>query len=357
MPAGRLQSKRYPVAEPEEAVEFYFRQGWTDGLPIVPPTPARVERILAGTRRDPAELIGLIPPNHGKATVEKIAINAVMAGGLPAYPPVVIAAVQALTAPPFNLHGAQATTGPHSPLCIVNGPIRRRLAINGGPHVFGPGWRANGTIGRAVKLIMLNLGGAKPGEIEKSTLGHPGKYTFCIGENAAESPWEPFHVEHGFAADVSTVAVVAAEPPLSISDPTSRTARDLVAPMGASLAVAWNDRLHLRGQCLLVIGPEHAQTIAREGWTKADINRFLYEHVRTPLGGLLRGPEWELGVSRQRLPPWLDAGNEPTLVPKFMSPEEILILVAGGTAGTPSARLSGWGNGFTSRMVIKPIEV
>jgi hypothetical protein len=357
MPAGLLQSKRYPVADPEEAVEFYFQQGWTDGLPIVPPTPARVERILTGTRRDPAELIGLIPPNHGKATVEKIAINAVMAGCLPDYLPVVITAVQAITDPHFNLHGVQATTGPHSPLCIINGPIRQRLEINGGPNVFGPGWRANGTIGRAVKLIMLNLGGAKPGEIDKSTLGHPGKYTFCIGENEEESPWEPFHVEHGFAADVSTVAVFAAEPPLSISDTTSRTARNLVATMGASLAVTWNDRMHLRGQCLLVIGPEHAQTIAREGWTKADIKRFLYEHVRKPLGELLSGPEWELGMSRQRLPPWLDTGNEHTLVPKFISPEEILIVVAGGTAGTHSACLSGWGNGFTSRMVIKPIEV
>jgi hypothetical protein len=270
---------------------------------------------------------------------------------------VVIAAVQAVTEPSFNLHGVQATTGPHSPLCIINGPVRQTLEINGGPNVFGPGWRANATIGRAVKLIMLNLGGAKPGEIDKSTLGHPGKYTFCIGENEEESPWEPFNVEHGFAPDVSTVAVFAAEPPLSISDTTSRTARDLVATMGASLAVAWNARMHLRGQCLLVIGPEHAQTIARDGWSKGDIKRFLYEHVRKPLGELLRGPEWELGMSRQALPAWIDTGDEHTLVPKFISSDEILIVVAGGTAGTHSACLSGWGNGFTSRMVIKPIEL
>jgi hypothetical protein len=357
MRARLLQSKRYPMADPEEAIEFYFHQGWTDGLPVVPPTPARVERMLTGARRDPDELIGLIPPNYGKATVEKLAINAVMAGCLPAYLPVVITAVQAITDPQFNLHGVQATTGPHSPLCIINGPMRQTLEINGGPNVFGPGWRANATIGRAVKLIMLNLGGAKPGEIDKSTLGHPGKYTFCIGENEEESPWEPFHVEYGFAPDVSTVAVFAAEPPLSISDTTSRTARDLVATMGASLAVAWNARMHLRGQSLLVIGPEHAQTIARDGWSKADIKRFLYEHVRKPLGELLRGPEWELGMSRQTLPAWLDTANEHTLVPKFISSDEILIAVAGGTAGTHSACLSGWGNGFTSRMVIKPIEV
>src|ERR671922_550617 len=174
MREGLLQSKRYPMADPEEAVEFYFRQGWTDGLPIVPPTPERVERMLQGTRRDPGELIGLIPPNHGKATVEKIAINAVMAGCLPAYLPVVIAAVQAITDPQFNLHGVQATTGPHSPLCIVNGPIRRALEINAGPNVFGPGWRANSTIGGGVELIMLNLGGGQPGGIGKNTLGGPG---------------------------------------------------------------------------------------------------------------------------------------------------------------------------------------
>jgi len=356
MSTGLLQSKRYPLSDPEEAVEFYFQQGWTDGLPIVPPTPTRVARMLQGTRRDPAELIGLIPPNYGKATVEKIAINAVMAGCLPAYLPVVVTAVQAMTDPQFNLHGVQATTGPHSPLCIVNGPIRQTLEINGGHNVFGPGWRANSTIGRAVKLIMLNLGGAKPGEIDKSTLGHPGKYTFCIGEYEEESPWEPFHVEHGFARDVSTVAVFAAEAPLAISDTTSRSARDLVATMGASLAVAWNARMHLRGQSLLVIGPEHAKTIAGDGWSKSDIKRFLYENVRKPLGELLRGPEWELGMSRQTLPAWIDAGNERTLVPKFLSPEELLIVVAGGTAGTHSACLSGWGNGFTSRVVIKAIE-
>jgi hypothetical protein len=357
MSAGLLQAKRYSLADPEEAVEFYFQQGWTDGLPIVPPTPARVERMLQGTRRDAAELIGLIPPNYGQATVEKIAINAVMAGCLPAYLPVVISAVQAIIDPQFNLHGVQATTGPHSPLCIVNGPMRRTLAINGGPNAFGPGWRANSTIGRAVKLIMRNLGGAKPGEIDKSTLGHPGKYTFCIAENEEESPWEPFHVEHGFAPDVSTTTVVAAEAPLAISDTTSRSARDLVTTIGASLAVAWNARMYLRGQSLLVIGPEHAKTIAREGWSKADIKRFLYENVRKPLRELLRGPEWELGMSRQTLPAWLDTGNEHTLVPKFASPDEILIVVAGGTAGTHSACLSGWGSGFTSRMVIKPIEV
>lgn len=356
MSAGLLQSKRYPLDDADDAVEFYFTRGWTDGLPVVPPTPRRVEAMLTGTQRDPAELIGLIPPNYGKATVEKIAINAVMAGCQPTYLPVVIAAVQAITEPGFNLHGVQATTGPHSPLVIVNGPMRKALDINGGPNVFGPGWRANGTIGRAVKLIMLNLGGAKPGEIDKSTLGHPGKYTFCIGENEEESPWEPFHVEHGFAREVSTVTVFAGEPPHAISDTTSRSARDLVAVMGASMATSWNTRMYLTGQSLLVIGPEHAKTIARDGWSKADIKRFLYENVRRPLGELLSGPDFELGMSRDTLPAWIDTRNERTLVPKFVSPEEILIVVAGGTAGTHSACLSGWGSGFTSRMVIKPIS-
>jgi hypothetical protein len=356
MSLGVLQAKRYVVDDPEGAVEFYFERGWTDGLPVIPPTPQRVERMLTGTRRDPAELIGLIPPNYGKATLEKIAINAVMAGCRPEYLPVVIAAVEAMTEPQFNLHGVQATTGPHSPLCIVNGPVRKRLNINGGPNVFGSGWRANGTIGRAVKLIMLNLGGARPGEIDKSTLGHPGKYTFCIGENEEESPWDPFHVEHGFGREVSTVTVFAAEPPHAVSDTTSRSARDLVSTMGASMATAWNTRMYLMGQSLLVIGPEHAKTIAQESWSKEDIKRFLYENVRRPLGELSAGPAWELGMSRDHLPAWLDSRNERALVPKFVSPEEILIVVAGGTAGTHSACLSGWGSGFTSRMVIKPIS-
>jgi hypothetical protein len=212
------------------------------------------------------------------------------------------------------------------------------------------------TIGRALRLVLTLTGGAIPGRLDRSTMGNPAKLGLCIAENEEASPWEPFHVEQGFAREASTVAVVAAEAPLAISDTTSRSARDLVATMGASLAVAWNTRMYLRGQSLLVIGPEHAKTIAREGWSKADIKRFLYEQVRKPLRELLRGPEWELGMSRQSLPAWLDTANEHTLVPKFLSPEEILIVVAGGTAGTHSACLSGWGSGFTSRMVIKPIE-
>src|SRR5712691_9357620 len=199
-----------------DAIEELFARGVTDGLPVVPPTRARVDRAIAASGRAPDALIARVPPNYGRATVEKIAINAVMAGCRPAYLPVIIAAVEAACAPAFNLHGVSTSTHFSAPLIVVNGPIRARIELNCSFGVFGPGHRANATIGRALRLVMINVGGAKPGETSMSTFGHPGRYTYCIGEHEEASPWAPYHTERGFSAADSTVTLFAGEGPHGI---------------------------------------------------------------------------------------------------------------------------------------------
>src|SRR6266699_2945397 len=208
-------SLAYPGLD-ADAIEELYARGVTDGLPVVPPTRGRVERTIAASGRGPDALIGLVPPNYGRATVEKIAVNAVMAGCRPEYLPVVIAAVDAICDPAFDLHGVSATTNAPTPLVVINGPVRGKLGVNCAAGVFGPGWRANATIGRAVRLVCVNLGGARPGVVSMSTLAHPGRYTYCIGEHEEASPWESLAVEHGFAASQSVVAVLAADAPLGV---------------------------------------------------------------------------------------------------------------------------------------------
>ncbi len=347
----------YELGDETDLIEFYFDQGVTDGLPVVPPTEERMQRMLAATKRPTDEVIALVPPNYGQATVEKIAVNAVMAGCKPAYLPVVMAGVQAMCDERANLHGVQGTTHTATPLFIVNGPIRQQLDINCATGVFGSGWRANATIGRALRLIMVNLGGAQPGEIDKSAMGHPGKYTYCIGEYEEVSPWEPLHVERGYDKEQSTVSVYCCDAPQCISNHGSRTARGILGTIGASMAVGWSDKTYLSANYLVVIGPEHAKTMAMDKMNKQAVKRFLYENVRRPLHELLPGPDGSEGVARERLPGWLDASRDDTLIPKVSSPDNIIIAVAGGTAGRFSVHMCGWGSGAgSSQLVTVPID-
>lgn len=343
------------MTDADDEFEWFFEQGLTDGLPVVPPTRARVERMLTGTRRGPDEVLGELPPNYGRATVEKVAVNAVMAGCRPAYLPVLIAAVECACDPAFNLHGVSTTTHFAAPLIIVNGPVRHRIGLNCGAGLFGPGWRANATIGRALRLLMIHVGGARAGETSMSTFGHPGRYTYCIGENEEASPWPPYHVEHGFDSETSTVALFAGEAPHGISDHASRTARALAGSLGWSMAGLWNSKhFPLYSPTLLVVGPEHARTFAAEGWSKTDLRRDLYERIRRPYRELLPDPEHGEGTNLRYTahPPPPEA-----LVPKFPSPDEIHILVAGGTAGRFSVAIPGWlGARHGSRPVIRAVE-
>jgi hypothetical protein len=324
-----------------DELEIWFDKGVTDGLPVIPPTRSRVERMLLGTARDRAELVGLVAPNYGRATVEKVAINAVMAGCRPEYLPVVLAAVEAACAPVFNLHGISTSTHFSSPLIVVNGPVREQAGINCSFGVFGPGFRANATIGRALRLVMINVGGARPGATSMSTFGHPGRYTYCVGEHEEASPWVPYHVDRGLVATESAVTLFAGEAPHGISDHASRTARQLAGSIGWSMAGLWNAKhFPLYSPTMLVVGPEHARTFADDGWSKDDLKRHLFESVRVPYRTLLpdedngEGTNLRFAKEHDRKPD--------ELVPKFPSVDAIHVVVAGGTAGRFSMAIPGW---------------
>jgi hypothetical protein len=336
-------------------LERWFERGVTDGLPVVPPTRERVDRMLAATLRSPHSLVARVPPNYGRGTVEKLAVNAVMAGCRPDYFPTVLAVVEAACDPAFNLHGQSGTTNATSPLIIVNGPVRGRLGVNCAAGVFGPGHRANATIGRALRLVMINLGGTKAGEISMSTLGHPGRYTYCIGEHEEASPWEPLHVERGFARDQSTVTVFSGEGPFIVNDHLSRSAPQLLASLGWSAAGVWNHKsFPLYGHTLWVIGPEHAKTIGDEGWAKARVKQYLHDTIRRPARELAPGPD---GAETGRLKDLVGHAGPEDRIPKFPSAAEIMVVVAGGTAGRFSAVIPGWmGGEIGSSPVTRAIE-
>jgi len=318
--------------QPElDPLEGLYARGVTDGLPVVPATAARVGAAVEASGRARDELIALVAPRLGRATVEKIAINAVMAGCRPEYLPAVIAAVEAICDPDFALVGVSGTTDAVAPLLILNGPVRAALDVNSGAGAFGPGWRANATIGRAVRLVWQNIGGAAPGAISMSTFSQSGRYSYCIGENEEASPWEPLHVEHGFAAGESTVAAVAAEAPQVVANTQGRTGREILATIARSGIVIASDAHAGLGDTVLVIGPEHARTIAGDGWSKPDVRQFLWEEMRVRVGG--------------------------QMMAKLREPGNIRLVVTGGTAGRFSAWIPGWPfPGSPSTMVIKPIR-
>ena len=335
--------------------EAWFDKGVTDGLPVVPPTRARVEAMLAATRRARDELLGEMPPNYGRVTVEKAAVNAVMAGCRPEYLPVLLAAVECACDPAFNLHGVATSTHFSAPLMVVNGPVRQRIDLNCSFGVFGPGYRANATLGRALRLLMINVGGSRPGEISMSTFGHPGRYTYCIGEHEEASPWPPYHVARGLPPGSSAVTLFAGEAPHGISDHASRTAKSLAGSLGWSMAGLWNSKhFPLYSPTMLVVGPEHARTFAADGWSRDDLARHLHDTIRVPYGTLLPDEAHGEGTNLRfgKTTPGAD-----TLVSKFPSVEDIHIVVAGGTAGRFSMAIPGWlGTKNGSRPVTRAID-
>jgi hypothetical protein len=322
-----------------DAIDAHYQErGWTDGLPIVPPTEPRVREFLTQTTRDAREIVGVLPPRQGEATVEKIAANAVMAGCRPEYLPVVLAAIEALADPLFNLDSVQATTHPVAPLLVVNGPIARTLGLQAGYNAFGQGFRANVTIGRAVRLVLMNVGGGLPGAGDRATQGSPAKLAYCVAENEAESPWEPLHVEAGLPADTSTVTVFGAEGPHNIQDHFSNTALGVLRTVAGAMGQAGSNNLLGRGGPLLSLGPEHAATIAKEGYSKQRVKEFLFEHARFPLGRL--GLEYQ----RQQIERWGVVDAPDTMVPIVRRPEDISIIVVGG-AGKHSCWQPTFGDG------------
>ena len=318
-------------ADFDRANELLYAWGWTDGLPVVPPTSERVDRFISDAGLDPCRTVGVMPPRRGIATVRTIAANAVMAGCRPEYLPVVIAIVEALLDPAYALEGRQTTTHAGAPMVIVNGPIAERLGINYGPGCLGPGWRANATIGRAVRLALINIGGASPGVIDSATHGHPGKYTYCFAENERSNPWIPLHVERGFSADTSTVTVVNAEAPHSINDAKSKVALDLMLTIASVMSTLGANNTYYQGHPVLILGPEHAALLHRLGWDKADVKAYIYEHARQP-ARLVRGRGMEIG---REFPHWVDLAHDAAMVPIIARPDDLIVVVAGG-AGAKS---------------------
>ena len=357
--AAMLGARRVRVPAGDDPFEFMAAQGLDDGLPVVPPTEERVLRMLQGTTRSASEVVAHIPPNLAPATVEKIAVNVVMAGCRPEYLPVVIAATEAACTDAFNLHGVVATTYFAAPVIVVNGPIRHEIGLNCGGNLFGQGFRANATIGRALQLLVRNVGGGRPGGVDMSTLGQPGKFTCCVGENEEASGWEPLHVERGFGRETSTVTLFAGEAPRAIRDQLSRTARSLGASIGLCLDAMAHPKLHQMGEVLLVVSPEHARTFARDGYSKTDLRTRIQQVTARPLRELLPDDECQKGMALGAVPKELrgqdgrpTAEALDTLFPKFARDENILIVVGGGTAGKFSAVLGGWASGAAGSMAV-----
>ena len=315
----------------DEVNACFYERGWTDGLPVVPPTRERVEGLITGWPGEPDEEIAEVPPLMGVATVRAVAVNAVMAGCAPEYLPVVVAAVSAITRPRYGLSHRQTTTHPATALIIVNGPIAKRLKINSGSGLFGPGWRANATIGRALRLCLINLGGAAPGEVDRAQHAHPGKYTYCIAENEDANPWEPYHVERGFQPEESTVTLTCGEAPHCITDNYNTEPHALLFGYADSMATLGGNNLSSQGEPALVMAPEHAAYIARAGWSKADVKRYLFEKARKPwkhvgVRGKSKGPAF---------PVWVDRTDPEASVP-ILTHADALILIVGGGEGQKS---------------------
>lgn len=339
-------SKIHEAADLEAAVEYCYQQRWTDGLPVIPPTPGAVERIVGYLGRAPGEIIGIVPPRNGIATIEKIAINCVMAGCKPEYVPIVITALEAMLQERFNLNGVQATTNPCAPLAIISGPAAGELGFNTKENAFGHGSRANAAVGRAIRLILWNIGGGYPGEPCKTTLGQPGYYSFCIAEDGDTNPWEPLHVEAGFRPEDTVVTVVATGAPGMIqSGAGSKPAADVLYVLARSIAVLGSSNFN-GGDMVLVLGPMTATNLADAGLSKADVKRELMRLATVSVRDAKR---------RHSIPPshpmhWskvTDANDDNALVPYIRSPENLVLLVTGawGSAGAHCALCPGWGAG------------
>lgn len=322
--------------EPAELFSEMIERGWSDGLPVLPPTRAAVEKMVAASGLDWHFSLGAMPPLNGRATIEKLAANAVMAGCLPEYFPLVVAATTGALLPGFNLDGVQTTTGNVAPMIIVNGPCRQRIKINSGANVLGPGWRANATIGRALRLIMTNIGGAIPGQFDKSTVGQPAKYTFCFGENEEASPWQPLHAERGLDMNCDTVSVTGCSGVYSAVDMASQTAKGLLKTFALTMTGGLASGVTTT-EVLIVICPEHAAIFAAGGYSKDAIRQELFAMARLPHEKI---SDENLELLSKRRPRWFQKNGAAGEIGAVDRPEDIWLVVAGG-AGAKSAYLPG----------------
>ena len=328
-----MRAERLEVAADLDAFqELAESRRWTDGLPVVPPTVTRVEAMLESAGDAATASLGAVPPGGGDATLERLAACAVMAGCRPAYFPVVIAATRAMLRPEFNLLGVQATTHPTAALVVVSGPVARELAIHGGSGAFGPGFRANATIGRAIRLILINVGHGIPGEGDRSTQGSPAKFTYCVTENVEQTPWPEFHVSRGYSAGDNVVTVIGTEAPHNVNDHENTQAEALLEVVADTLRPLGNNNWYMthhdRSEVVVALGPEHARQIASHGWSREDVQRFLFARVTRTIGELKTGGMWQMKDWAPDLLALSD--DDAAAVPIVRRPEDVFVLVAGG---------------------------
>ncbi len=340
---SKMVSRRVELAALEDEHEALFDRGWTDGMPVVPPTEARVMRMLEGTSRAPDDIVAIVPPDLVECTVEKVAINAVMAGCKPEYLPVVLTALEAACTDEFNMHGLLATTMPVGPILVVNGPIRDEIGMNSGLNLLGQGNRANSTIGRALQLTIRNVGGGAPGGIDRATQGSPSKIGLCFAEDEEGSPWDSFAESRGFGAGASTVTLYPGEGPRVLFDQRSRSAESLVSHLAEMLRANISPRIALQMDTMLVLSPEHMSRFADAGW---DRRRFLDELTSRLM---IEADEVIIGAGgiEEGMPAFL-AG---TTIPKF-PPDGIHVVHGGSRAGLFSAAIAGWVNGDTGSVTV-----
>ncbi len=323
----REQDQVHLEGDEETVYEYFLSKGWTDGLPVIPPTIERIEAFLAQANLASDEIIGVIPPQWAELTVEKLAVNAIMAGCKPEYMPVLIAAIRGMCEPSFNLYGVQATTNPVGPMLVVNGPVGKRIGLKADTGALGPGWRANVTIGRAIRLVLLNVGGGTPGVMDRATQGMPGKLFFCFAENEEASPWEPFHVEKGYSADTSTVTVIGASGSLNLIDQGSLDAEGLLKTFASALSVVGTNNIFFGGDPVLLISPEHSDTLSKGGLSKREVKERLFNSACTPIEQFSRDNVENVLMKRR---PHLFENGMPNCIRPIDKPEDLIVLVVGG---------------------------
>ena len=341
-----LTSKRVEVAGTvDDAVEYCYQQGWTDGLPVIPPTEEKVLSFLDFAGRHPSQVIGVEPVRGRVITAEKFAISAVMAGCRPEYMPVLLAAVECMVEENFNLHGSAASTGGAAPLLIVNGPVRQKLGFSSGYNYFGsgPDKRANATVGRAIRLLLINALEAHPGVLDRAVMAHPGRYSYCIAEDEENSPWAPLHVDRGFPAEASTVTVINAYAPLQIDLLLGQATPERVLTAVADSMLAFG-RSH--GEIVLVVSAEHRGFMKEAGWSKKDIRDFLFKKARKT------AQQWADAYKGDTPEPGSENESQ-TVCP---TPESVIVLSGGGPGGPWSSLIPRWGSGERSVSITKEID-
>lgn len=339
-----LFSAVYEVADAFEANELFQRNGWTDGLPIVPPTEAGVLRFLRAAGLEHDAVVGVEPVRRRRITAEKVAIAALMAGCLPEYMPVVVAVFHAMCEPEFGLHGSTASTGGSAPFIVVNGPIRTALGMNATHNVLGNACRANASIGRSIRLLLINVLGGIPGQLDRSTLGHPGKFTFCIAEDEDDSPWPGLAQERGVPEGTSAVTVMSVESPHQIMNEWTHDPKELLDTYAAAIRANMLTYSIWEGNYAVVVPKQHRQTFTAAGWGKREIREYIYETAQ------VKRAEWR-AVGKAAVAGLKD---EERTYRALRSPDDLLVIAAGGPAGAFGAILPPW-YGKKSLAVTKPI--